>query len=51
MGFGTGLNIQILMIVVQTAAPAKDMAASTPLFLSMRLLGASIGIAAMQCIF
>ncbi|KAJ2565502.1 hypothetical protein IW140_005310 [Coemansia sp. RSA 1813] len=51
MGFGLGLNIQILMIVVQTAAPAEDMAAATTLFLFMRILGASIGIAAMECIF
>ncbi|KAJ2258016.1 hypothetical protein GGI13_000733 [Coemansia sp. RSA 455] len=51
MGFGLGLNIQILLIVVQTAAPTKDMAAATTLFLFMRILGSSIGVAAMQSIF
>ncbi|KAJ2910907.1 hypothetical protein GGI21_000396 [Coemansia aciculifera] len=51
MGFGLGLNIQILLIVVQTAAPVKDMAAATTLFLFMRILGSSIGVAVMQSIF
>ncbi|KAJ2400042.1 hypothetical protein GGI23_002287 [Coemansia sp. RSA 2559] len=51
MGFGLGLNIQIMMIVTQTAASTEDMAAATTLFLFMRILGASIGIAAMQSIF
>ncbi|KAI9505386.1 major facilitator superfamily domain-containing protein [Coemansia spiralis] len=51
MGFGIGLNIQILLIVVQTAAEIKNMAAATTLFLFMRILGSSIGIAIMQSIF
>ncbi|KAI9505383.1 major facilitator superfamily domain-containing protein [Coemansia spiralis] len=51
MGFGLGLNIQILLIVVQTAAEIKDMAAATTLFLFMRVLGSSIGLAIMQSIF
>ncbi|KAJ2400466.1 hypothetical protein GGI23_002013 [Coemansia sp. RSA 2559] len=51
MGFGLGLNIQIMMIVTQTAASTEDMAAATTLFLFMRILGASIGIAAMESIF
>ncbi|KAJ2552434.1 hypothetical protein EV175_003314 [Coemansia sp. RSA 1933] len=51
MGLGLGLNIQIMMIVVQTAAPVEEMAAATTLFLFMRILGASIGIAAMESIF
>ncbi|KAJ2741367.1 hypothetical protein GGI20_005238 [Coemansia sp. BCRC 34301] len=51
MGFGLGLNIQILLIVVQTAAPTTDMAAATTLFLFMRILGSSIGVAVMQSIF
>ncbi|KAJ2008170.1 hypothetical protein GGI04_001243 [Coemansia thaxteri] len=51
MGFGLGLNIQILLIVVQTASPVKDMAAATTLFLFMRILGSSIGVAVMQSVF
>ncbi|KAJ2685204.1 hypothetical protein IWW39_004436 [Coemansia spiralis] len=51
MGFGLGLNIQILLIVVQTAAPTEEMASATTLFLFMRILGSSIGVAAMQSIF
>ncbi|KAJ2828118.1 hypothetical protein GGI24_002477 [Coemansia furcata] len=51
MGFGLGLNIQILLIVVQTSAPTNDMASATTLFLFMRVLGSSIGVAAMQSIF
>ncbi|KAJ1848083.1 hypothetical protein H4S02_000332 [Coemansia sp. RSA 2611] len=51
MGFGLGLNIQILLIVVQTAAPIADMASATTLFLFMRILGSSIGVAILQSIF
>ncbi|KAJ1720458.1 hypothetical protein LPJ53_004909 [Coemansia erecta] len=51
MGFGLGFNIQILLIVVQTASKTEDMAAATTLFLFMRILGSSIGIAVMQSIF
>ncbi|KAI8326300.1 MFS general substrate transporter [Martensiomyces pterosporus] len=49
-GFGLGLNIQILLIVVQAAADKKDMAASTTLFLFTRVLGASIGLAILQSV-
>ncbi|KAJ2719116.1 hypothetical protein GGI07_005409 [Coemansia sp. Benny D115] len=51
MGAGLGLNIQILLIVVQTASESKDMASATTLFLFMRILGSSIGVAVMQSIF
>ncbi|KAJ1962791.1 hypothetical protein GGI12_002435 [Dipsacomyces acuminosporus] len=49
-GFGLGLNIQILLIVVQAAAEKKDMASSTTLFLFMRVLGGSIGLAILQSV-
>ncbi|KAJ2789152.1 hypothetical protein H4R21_006815, partial [Coemansia helicoidea] len=49
-GVGVGFNIQILLIVVQTAAPVEDMAAATTLFLFSRTLGSSIGIAIMQSV-
>ncbi|KAJ1817463.1 hypothetical protein LPJ56_004060, partial [Coemansia sp. RSA 2599] len=51
MGVGLGFNIQILLIVVQTASKTEDMAASTTLFLFMRVLGSSIGVAVMQSVF
>ncbi|KAI9505382.1 hypothetical protein GGI25_004654 [Coemansia spiralis] len=51
MGAGAGFNVQILLIIVQTAAEIKDMASATTLFLFTRLLGGSIGIAVMQSIF
>ncbi|KAJ2305799.1 hypothetical protein IWW55_001752 [Coemansia sp. RSA 2706] len=50
MGFGLGLDIQILLIAVQTAAPVEDMASATTLYLFMRVLGSSIGIAILQSV-
>ncbi|KAJ2428430.1 hypothetical protein IW137_001094 [Coemansia sp. RSA 1287] len=50
MGFGLGLDIQILLIAVQTAAPVVDMASATTLYLFMRVLGSSIGIAILQSV-
>ncbi|KAJ1900937.1 hypothetical protein LPJ66_001145 [Kickxella alabastrina] len=51
MGVGLGFNIQIILIVVQTASKTEDMALSTTLFLFMRVLGSSIGVAILQTIF
>ncbi|KAJ2157083.1 hypothetical protein GGF46_002125 [Coemansia sp. RSA 552] len=50
MGFGLGLNIQILLTLIQTAAPVEDMASATSLFLFMRAMDSSIGIAALQSV-
>ncbi|KAJ2795742.1 hypothetical protein H4R21_004987, partial [Coemansia helicoidea] len=49
-GFGLGFNIEILLIVVQNSAPVADMAAATTLFLFIRTLGSSIGVAVMQSV-
>ncbi|KAJ2354773.1 hypothetical protein GGF43_003072 [Coemansia sp. RSA 2618] len=50
MGFGIGLNIQTALIAVQTAAPVKDMASATTMYLFMRVLGSSMGIAILQSV-
>ncbi|KAJ1719728.1 hypothetical protein LPJ61_006261, partial [Coemansia biformis] len=50
MGAGLGLNIQIMLVAAQTAAPPRDMAAVTTLFLFMRVLGSSIGVAVLQSV-
>ncbi|KAJ2715532.1 hypothetical protein H4R19_001155 [Coemansia spiralis] len=50
MGAGLGLNIQIMLVAAQTAAPPGDMAAVTTLYLFMRVLGSSIGVAVLESV-
>ncbi|KAJ2806272.1 hypothetical protein H4R20_001751 [Coemansia guatemalensis] len=50
MGIGLGLNVQILLIAVQAASPVKDMASATTLYLFVRILGMSIGVAILQSV-
>ncbi|KAJ2646376.1 hypothetical protein IWW40_005473 [Coemansia sp. RSA 1250] len=51
MGVGLGLDIQVLLVAVQAAAPLEDMAAATSLYLFMRVLGSSIGVSVLQSVF
>ncbi|KAJ2908187.1 hypothetical protein GGI21_003138 [Coemansia aciculifera] len=50
MGIGVGISIQLLLIVAQKASDTKDMAATTSLYLFMRVLGYSLGVAILQSI-
>ncbi|KAJ2740078.1 hypothetical protein GGI20_005997, partial [Coemansia sp. BCRC 34301] len=50
MGIGVGISIQLLLIVAQKAASSEDMAATTSLYLFMRVLGYSLGVAILQSI-
>ncbi|KAJ2139414.1 hypothetical protein GGH17_000520 [Coemansia sp. RSA 788] len=50
MGIGLGLIIQTLLIAAQKAAPVEYMASATTLFMFMRVLGSSVGIAILQSV-
>ncbi|KAJ2582428.1 hypothetical protein GGH95_001537 [Coemansia sp. RSA 1836] len=50
LGIGIGISIQLLMIVAQKASSTKDMAATTSLYLFMRVLGYSAGVAILQSV-
>ncbi|KAJ2062605.1 hypothetical protein GGI17_002299 [Coemansia sp. S146] len=50
MGIGIGISIQLLMIVAQKASATRDLAATTSLYIFMRVLGYSMGVAILQSV-
>ncbi|KAJ2246909.1 hypothetical protein GGI13_005257, partial [Coemansia sp. RSA 455] len=50
MGIGIGISIQLLMIVAQKASATEDLAATTSLYIFMRVLGYSMGVAILQSV-
>ncbi|KAJ2018225.1 hypothetical protein GGI14_002451 [Coemansia sp. S680] len=50
MGIGIGISIQLLMLVAQKASATEDLAATTSLYIFMRVLGYSMGVAILQSV-
>ncbi|KAJ2828383.1 hypothetical protein GGI24_002405, partial [Coemansia furcata] len=50
IGIGIGISIQLLMMVAQKASSPEDLAATTSLYIFMRVLGYSMGVAILQSV-